>query len=122
MTAGKDRRDPSPTPGSGTDAQLATGQADPLAHPDQAEALASPGRLETLAVVLDDHRDLAPILAERDPDRVRVGVLDHVVERLLDDSVHRRLELGGVPVRLAAGLVGEIEVGLDLAAPRARGD
>src|SRR4051794_39588951 len=98
--------------------ELAAGELDPLAHPDEAEATA-PGvaALQPAAVVGDEHVEGARLLLHAHGHPARVSVLGDVRQRLLHEAVDGRLELVGQP----DVLVGEPEVALDLEAGRALG-
>ena len=69
-------------------------ECDSLAHPKQANALAAilVGG-EPLPVVLHKCSDHAVLLVQEDADPLGISVFDDVVERLLDDTVDRRLYL-----------------------------
>ena len=67
---------------------------EPLAHPEEAQAFAGAGQVEATSVVLDHGRDDVGLSGQDDADRARLGVLDDVRQRLLDDSVERCFDMG----------------------------
>ena len=107
------------------DPEVAAEERDALAHALEAEpVLSRPRGVEPAPVVLDHGRHRAGRPGQHDADRVRLGVLGDVRQRLLDDAVERGLDLGGsrpTPRRLEvdrdARLLGEA-----LREPLERGD
>ena len=85
-----------PSPFAGLDRDRAAEQRQPLAHADQAEAVVGvrsgsnplPSSSITTATA-------SPLARQQDADRMRLGVLHHVRQRLLHDPVERRLDLLG---------------------------
>ena len=107
-----------PSPGWLVISKRPGGELDPFAHPQQSEALAALRGVESGAVVGDDDRHRAVELDDLDPNRLRVGVRHGVVERLLDEAVDRRFQLGLVACGMATFLVVEVDVQLDGGAVR----
>ena len=116
-----------PAPGLDSTVERAVDERDALAHADQAEAAASSvAGVEARAVVAHEHFEIAVAVAHADLDAGRAGVLGDVGQRLLDEPVDGRLDLGRVARRRASpSLVGEIDVEVDgdwLLATRAASD
>ena len=98
-----------PAPGVDSTCSRPPTSADALAHADETERVrARRGRVEARAVVLDHGDDGAVLALQEDADALGAGVLDDVRQRLLDDAVERRLDLGRQP------LVAELRLEVDL--------
>ena len=75
--------------------------------------------IEAVPVITDRDLHLPSILDDGDVHVSRLAVLAGVGERLLDDAIYARLQLGGQAVRRLASVVGEADLAGDLQAAAA---
>src|SRR5215212_5590709 len=116
---GRDRRAQlCPLARPGGDLQRAVDQRQALADPDQPEPVGPPAGVEALPVVADPDLERPVGLDHGDLDVPRAGVPRRVRHRLLDQAVHRGLDVRRVPRLRPAGLVVEIDGEADLRAVR----
>src|SRR5258705_13642860 len=85
----RDRQKSAPAD-SRVDSECPVQMSDALLHSNQAEALLHVGP-ESAAIILDQNVDVFRPLFDRDPDRLRAGVTNTIVQGLLHHAVNASL-------------------------------